>query len=156
MKQSMQKIMRVVVQRCQKAKCTVNGEVTGAIQKGFMVLVGFTNDDTKEDLSYVAKKVANLRVFEDENGKMNLNIHQVKGEILSVSQFTLLAELEHGNRPSFKAAGDPAEAKKMYEAFNLGLANENLKVETGVFGADMQVDLENDGPATFELNYQVK
>ena len=148
--------MKLVIQRVNHASVKIDGQVNGEIENGFMILVGSEKNDNQATVDYLANKIAKLRVFEDENGKMNLNIHQVKGEILSVSQFTLLAELEHGNRPSFKAAGDPAEAKKMYEAFNLGLANENLKVETGVFGADMQVDLENDGPATFELNYQVK
>lgn len=148
--------MKLVIQRVSHASVKIEGQVNGSIENGFMILVGAERNDNQATVDYLANKIAKLRVFEDENGKMNLNIHQVEGEILSVSQFTLLAELEHGNRPSFKAAGDPAEAKKMYEAFNLALENENLKVETGVFGADMQVDLENDGPATFELNYQVK
>lgn len=148
--------MKLVIQRVNHASVKIDGQVNGEIEKGFMILVGSEKNDNQATVDYLANKIAKLRVFEDENGKMNLNIHQVEGEILSVSQFTLLAELEHGNRPSFKAAGDPAEAKKMYEAFNLALENENLKVETGVFGADMQVDLENDGPTTFELNYQVK
>ncbi|GAA3173541.1 D-aminoacyl-tRNA deacylase [Fructilactobacillus sanfranciscensis] len=148
--------MKLVIQRVNHASVKIDGQVNGEIENGFMILVGSEKNDNQATVDYLANKIAKLRVFEDENGKMNLNIHQVEGEILSVSQFTLLAELEHGNRPSFKAAGDPSEAKKMYEAFNLALENENLKVETGVFGADMQVDLENDGPATFELNYQVK
>ncbi|MEN3244622.1 D-aminoacyl-tRNA deacylase [Fructilactobacillus sanfranciscensis] len=148
--------MKLVIQRVNHASVKIDGQVNGEIENGFMILVGSEKNDNQATVDYLANKIAKLRVFEDENGKMNLNIHQVEGEILSVSQFTLLAELEHGNRPSFKAAGDPAEAKKMYEAFNLALENENLKVETGVFGADMQVDLENDGPTTFELNYQVK
>lgn len=147
--------MKLVIQRVNHASVKIDGHVNGAIEKGFMILVGAEENDNQATVNYLANKIAKLRVFEDENGKMNLNIHQIGGEILSVSQFTLLAELEHGNRPSFKAAGDPAEAKKMYEAFNLALEHEDLEVETGVFGADMQVDLENDGPATFELNYQV-
>lgn len=148
--------MKLVIQRVNHASVKIDGKVNGSIEKGFMILVGAEKGDNQETVAYLANKIAKLRVFEDENGKMNLNIHQINGKILSVSQFTLLAELEHGNRPSFKAAGDPSEAQKMYEAFNSALANEDLEVQTGIFGADMQVELENDGPATFELNYQVK
>ncbi|WP_395318568.1 D-aminoacyl-tRNA deacylase [Fructilactobacillus frigidiflavus] len=148
--------MKLVIQRVNHASVKIDGKVNGAIEKGFMILVGAEKGDNQATVAYLANKIAKLRVFEDENGKMNLNIHQINGKILSVSQFTLLAELEHGNRPSFKAAGDPSEAQKMYEAFNSALANEDLEVQTGIFGADMQVELENDGPATFELNYQVK
>lgn len=148
--------MKLVIQRVNHASVKIDGKINGAIEKGFMILVGAEQGDNQTTVAYLASKIAKLRVFEDEHGKMNLNIHQVSGKILSISQFTLLAELEHGNRPSFKAAGDPDEAKKMYTAFNVALENEDLEVQTGVFGADMQVDLENDGPATFELNYQVK
>ena len=144
--------MRVVVQRCQKAKCTVNGEVTGAIQKGFMVLVGFTNDDTKEDLSYVAKKVANLRVFEDENGKMNLSLHDVSGDILSISQFTLYADTKKGNRPSFTNSASGFIARPLYDEFNELLMSYGLHVETGDFGADMKIDFINDGPVTIIID----
>lgn len=143
-----------MIQRVNYAKVTVSGETTGEIKNGFMVLVGSEKNDNQATVDYLAKKLTKLRVFEDEAGKMNLNLKQVNGSILSISQFTLLADMSHGNRPSFKAAGDPDSAKKMYEAFNDSLTNEGINVETGVFGADMNVELENSGPATFELDYQ--
>ena len=146
--------MRVVVQRCQRAKCTVNGLVTGEIQKGFMVLVGFTNGDTKDDLGYIAKKVANLRVFEDENGKMNLSLKDVSGDILSISQFTLYADTKKGNRPSFTNSASGDIARPLYDEFNDLLRSYGLRVETGIFGADMKIDFINDGPVTIIIDSQ--
>ena len=148
--------MRVVVQRARQAKVTVDGKVTGAIEHGLMLLVGITHEDTVKDLEYCAKKVANLRIFEDEQGKMNLSIDQVGGEILSISQFTLHADTRKGNRPSFIQAAKPEKANALYEELNNSLRNEGINVETGVFGAEMEVSLVNDGPVTILLDSKNK
>ncbi|MCZ8536135.1 D-aminoacyl-tRNA deacylase [Paenisporosarcina quisquiliarum] len=140
--------MKVVLQRSLKAKVEVNGEVTGQIDKGLVLLVGITHNDTEEDVRYVAEKVANLRLFEDESGKMNLSIFDAGGSILSVSQFTLYGDTRKGRRPSFSEAAKPDIAKPLWELFNEELRNLNLHVETGVFGAMMDVSLTNDGPVT--------
>lgn len=144
--------MRLVVQRSKEAKVTVDGEITGSITKGFVVLVGVTHDDQKEDAAYLADKVANLRVFEDEAGKMNLSLLEVGGEILSVSQFTLYGDCRKGRRPNFMDAARPEHASEIYEAFNTFLREKGLKVETGVFGAMMDVSLTNDGPVTLIID----
>lgn len=148
--------MKLVIQRVNRAEVKINDQVRGAIKKGYLILVGAQDSDGQDEVDHLAHKVAHLRIFEDENGKMNLNIKQVSGSILSVSQFTLLADTKKGNRPTFTGAGDPDHAKKIYESFNDALKKAGLKVETGVFGADMDVDLENHGPSTFILNYQKK
>lgn len=140
--------MKVVLQRSLEAKVTVNGEVTGQIDKGLVLLVGITHEDTEEDVRYVAGKVANLRLFEDETGKMNLSIFEAGGSILSVSQFTLYGDTRKGRRPSFSEAAKPDIAKPLWDLFNEELRNLNLHVETGVFGAMMDVSLTNDGPVT--------
>ena len=141
--------MRVVVQRAKNARVIVEGQVTGQIEKGLMLLVGITHEDTISDLEYCAKKIANMRIFEDEEGKMNLSIKDVGGDILSVSQFTLYGETRKGNRPSFIQAARPEVAKPLYEQFNdLLRAEYQLKVETGIFGAMMDVEFINDGPVT--------
>ncbi|EPD54321.1 D-tyrosyl-tRNA(Tyr) deacylase [Paenisporosarcina sp. HGH0030] len=140
--------MKVVLQRSLEAKVTVNGEVTGQIDKGLVLLVGITHEDTEEDVRYVAEKVANLRLFEDETGKMNLSIFEASGSILSVSQFTLYGDTRKGRRPSFSEAAKPDIAKPLWDLFNEELRNLNLHVETGVFGAMMDVSLTNDGPVT--------
>ncbi len=141
--------MRVVVQRARQAKVTVDGKVTGAIEHGLMLLVGITHEDTVKDLEYCAKKVANLRIFEDEQGKMNLSIKEVGGSILSISQFTLYGETKKGNRPSFIEAARPEVAEPLYHQFNQILRETyEIQVETGIFGADMKVDIKNDGPVT--------
>ncbi|AVK63122.1 D-tyrosyl-tRNA(Tyr) deacylase [Lactobacillus sp. CBA3606] len=140
--------MRVVLQRVQKAQVTIAGQVHGAIQAGYVLLVGFRDGDGQPELDYLTHKILNLRVFSDDQGKMNLNIQQVGGAILSISQFTLYAETQHGNRPSFTAAGAPVRANQLYHTFNEQLAATGLKVATGEFGADMQVALVNDGPVT--------
>ncbi len=140
--------MKVVLQRVSQASVTIEEQVVGQINKGFLLLVGICDDDTEADLDYLDKKISQLRVFEDEAGKMNLALGQVDGAILSVSQFTLYASTKKGNRPSFTGAGQPDYAQKMYHLFNQKLAATGITVETGEFGADMQVALVNDGPVT--------
>ena len=141
--------MRVVVQRARQAKVTVDGKVTGAIEHGLMLLVGITHEDTVKDLEYCAKKVANLRIFEDEQGKMNLSIKEVGGSILSISQFTLYGETKKGNRPSFIEAARPEVAEPLYHQFNQILRETyEIQVETGIFGAMMYVSFTNNGPVT--------
>jgi len=140
--------MRVVIQRSKQASVTVDGEVSGAIDKGYVLLVGLTHTDTIEDVKYVAKKVAEIRLWEDEEGKMNHSILEHGGDILSVSQFTLYAETKKGRRPSFIEAARPEVALPLWEAFNDCLREHGLKVETGIFGAMMDVSLINDGPVT--------
>ncbi|WP_423407508.1 D-aminoacyl-tRNA deacylase [Heyndrickxia sp. MSNUG] len=144
--------MRLVVQRSKEAKVTVEGEVTGSIAKGFVVLVGVTHEDKEEDAAFLAEKVANLRVFEDEAGKMNLSLLDVGGEILSVSQFTLYGDCRKGRRPNFMDAAKPEHALSIYEAFNRFLNEKGIKVGTGVFGAMMDVQLTNDGPVTLIID----
>lgn len=145
--------MRVLLQRVDYAKCVVDGKVTGETLKGYMLLVGYTFGDTVEKNLKAAKKIANLRIFEDENGKMNLSIKDVGGNILSISQFTLYANTEKGNRPSFVEALTPDEAKKLYLNFNEELRKYDLEVGEGVFGAHMDISLLNSGPVTIMLEF---
>lgn len=140
--------MRVVLQRVKRASVTIDKQVVGAINQGFMLLVGVHDDDTEADLDYLVRKITKLRVFEDQQGKMNLALNDVGGEILSISQFTLYANTRKGNRPSFVDAGQPEKAKHYYQLFNQKLAAVGFKVATGEFGADMAVSLVNDGPVT--------
>lgn len=140
--------MKIVVQRVQQASVSIEGSIVGAIQQGYLLLVGVTHDDTIEDVSYLSRKIAAMRVFEDEDGKMNRSIQDVGGAILSVSQFTLYADTKKGNRPSFTQAARPEVAIPLYEALNQHLREAGLTVETGKFGANMQVSLVNDGPVT--------
>ena len=140
--------MKVVLQRTKQASVTVNQEVTGSISHGYMLLVGITHEDTMKDVDYCARKVAEIRLFEDEEGKMNRSIHEVGGQILSVSQFTLYADTKKGRRPSFINAARPDIAKPLWDAFNDALRANGLHVETGIFGADMDVALVNNGPVT--------
>ncbi len=143
--------MRLTVQRVSEASCTVEGELISSIGQGYMVLVGFSVDDNEEIAKKMALKLSKLRVFSDEQGKMNLDIHAVNGEILSISQFTLYGDARKGNRPSFvRALGGP-EAIKLYDYFNQCLREEGLQVKTGIFGADMKIALVNDGPVTIWL-----
>lgn len=145
--------MRVVVQRTSGAEVRIDGEVVGKIGRGFMLLVGVTYGDTEADADWLAKKVAQMRVFEDAEGKMNLGLSDISGEILSISQFTLYADCRKGNRPSFIQAARPETAEPMYEYFNHVLREQyGLHVETGRFGADMKVDFVNDGPVTILLD----
>ena len=144
--------MRIVVQRCSRAEVRIDGQVVGQIGKGFMVLVGIKEGDTKADADLLAKKVAQMRVFEDAEGKMNLALKDVGGAILSISQFTLYADCRKGNRPSFIQAARPEVAEPLYDYINNLLRTQyGLKVETGHFGADMKVDFINDGPVTIIL-----
>lgn len=142
--------MRVVVQRVNKSSVTVGGKVVGKIDKGFTLLVGFTQGDTIEDIKYMVKKIVNLRIMDDENGVMNKSILDAGGDILSISQFTLYGDAKKGNRPSYIKALGGAEASPMYDQFN-EMLREHVKVETGIFGADMKVMIENDGPVTILL-----
>lgn len=143
--------MKIVVQRVNNAKVEVNNEIIGKINKGFLVLVGITHEDTTEIADYLVQKLLNLRIFSDEDDKMNLSIKDINGELLIVSQFTLYANCQRGNRPSFIDAGKPEMAENLYNYFVQKCKNENIKVETGKFGADMQVSLTNDGPVTIIL-----
>lgn len=140
--------MRVVVQRVKRASCTIDGSIYSEINEGYLLLVGFTHTDTIKEVKYLAKKIAGLRVFEDENGKMNLSLKAIGGKILSISQFTLYADTKDGNRPAFIKAMNPSEASKLYDLFNEELKTYDIEVYTGIFGADMKIDLLNDGPVT--------
>lgn len=140
--------MRLVIQRVNHACVKVDGNITGSIQKGFLIFLGVSQDDTKEMVDKYAKKLSTLRIFEDEQGKTNLSITDVNGEILVVSQFTLYADCKKGNRPSFVKAGAPDMANELYEYFKERCRQIFGKVECGIFGADMKVELENDGPFT--------
>ena len=145
--------MRVVLQRCSRAEVRIDGETVGKIGKGFLLLVGITEGDTTVQADLIAKKAAQMRVFEDAEGKMNLSLNDVDGAILSISQFTLYADCKKGNRPSFIRAARPETAEPLYDYFNERLRTEyGIKVETGRFGADMKVDFINDGPVTILLD----
>ena len=143
--------MRAVVQRVTSSSVVVDGRVIGSIKSGFNVLLGICKDDTIEDLKYIKDKIINLRVFHDENDKMNLSILDVKGEILAISQFTLYGDCRKGRRPNFMAALGGSEAEVLYNKFLEEIKKEGIKVETGIFGADMKVSIENDGPFTLIL-----
>ena len=145
--------MRVVLQRCSRAEVRIDGAVVGKIGKGFLLLVGVVDGDQKSDADLLARKVAQMRVFEDAEGKMNLALQDVDGAILSISQFTLYADCHKGNRPSFIRAARPEIASPLYDYFNQVLRETyGLQVETGRFGADMKVDFVNDGPVTIILD----
>ena len=143
--------MRVLLQRSKFSKVTIDSKVNGKIDHGFVALVGFTNGDTKEIIDKMVTKIINLRVYEDENEKMNLSILDTNGSILSISQFTLYANCNKGNRPSFVDALNPNDATKLYDYFNEKLS-EHVHVETGIFGSDMKVEIYNDGPVTIMLD----
>jgi len=143
--------MKIVLQRSKQAYVKVDGKEVGAIDKGLVLLVGVTHDDTKEAAKFLADKVVNLRIFEDEDGKMNHSLLDVGGDILSVSQFTLYGDCQKGRRPNFMAAAKPDYAEELYHFFNEALREKGVKVETGVFGAMMDVSLVNDGPVTLIL-----
>ena len=144
--------MRIVIQRVKQAKVTVGSVVQGQVGKGLLIFVAIAKQDTFADAEYLTKKILELRVFEDQQGKMNLSIGEVNGELLVVSQFTLLANCVKGRRPSFDAAADPTTAENLYERFIEVLKAKEIKVETGEFRAMMEVSLINDGPVTFILD----
>ena len=148
--------MRVVVQRVNSSKVTVEDEIVGSINKGLNLLIGISKEDTEEDLLYLKDKILNLRIFEDENDKMNLSLLDIKGEILAISQFTLYGDCRKGRRPNFMEAEGGERARTLYERFVELLRENNLKVETGEFGAHMIVDIQNDGPVTLMLDSKKK
>ncbi len=143
--------MRVVVQRSKQSKVTIDGKINGSIDHGYVLLVGFTNGDNELIIDKMINKIINLRIFEDENGKMNLSLLDTNGSILSISQFTLYANCSEGRRPSFVDAMNPEEATKLYDLFNKKIS-EFCHVETGIFGSDMKVEIYNDGPVTILLD----
>ncbi len=144
--------MRYVIQRVTNASCTVDGRVTGEIEKGFLVFIGVSDTDTKEIADKMTKKLLGMRIFEDENGKTNLSLKDVNGSLLLISQFTLYADCKKGNRPSFTKAGKPDHANELYEYMIEVCKNEISNVQTGIFGADMKIQLLNDGPFTILLD----
>lgn len=148
--------MRAVVQRVSKASVTIDQQEVGKIDQGLVILLGIHEKDTQDDVDYLVKKIAQMRIFEDEQGKMNRSVEDVEGQILSVSQFTLFADTKKGNRPSFISAARPETATPLYEAFNEGIRNRGITVATGQFGADMAVSLINDGPVTIIIDSQNK
>ncbi len=144
--------MKAVIQRVKKASVEIEGKIYSKINRGLLILFCAEKNDVKENIDFIANKILNLRIFEDENHKMNLSVRDITGEILIVSQFTLASDLKKGLRPSFDNAMEPIRAKEFYEDIILKLKESKLNVQTGVFGADMQVMLINDGPVTFVLN----
>ncbi len=147
--------MRVLIQRVTHASCKVDGEYTGKIEKGYLLFVGITHDDNEKIIDLMADKIINLRINEDENGKMNLSIQDVKGDILSISQFTLYANCIKGRRPGFEQSANKDKALDLYLKFNQVLRDKGMKVEEGIFGADMKIELLNDGPVTIMLDSEV-
>lgn len=143
--------MRVIIQRSLQSNVKVDGKIVGEIEKGLVILVGFTYDDTIEDIKKMVDKIIHLRIFDDDNGVMNRSLLDVGGEVLSVSQFTLYADTKKGRRPSYMKALRGEEAIHLYDQFNLQLKDHNINVSTGIFGADMKVSIINDGPITIAL-----
>ena len=143
--------MKIIVQRVKQAQVSIDGQVYSQIKQGLFLLVGVGPEDQAEDLDYAVRKLVNMRIFSDAEGKMNLSVKDIEGEILSISQFTLFADTKKGNRPAFTGAAKPDVAEAFYLEFNQELAKE-VPVQTGIFGADMQVELINDGPVTIILD----
>lgn len=146
--------MRIVIQRVKDARVYVKDQVVGEIDHGLVALVGVTHDDTIEDVKYLVQKIVNLRIFEDDAGKMNLSLKDVRGSILSISQFTLYADTRKGRRPNFMEAASPDHALSLYQSFNELIEQEDVHVETGVFGEMMEVELTNSGPVTITIDSQ--
>ena len=147
--------MKAVIQRVLDASVEVEGQIVGSCQRGYLILLGVAEGDTEIDAELLCKKIAALRIFRDENDKMNLSIRDIDGEALVISQFTLLANYRHGNRPDFLASAKPDEANRLYEYFKELLSRELRRVESGIFGADMKVSLTNDGPVTICMDSEV-
>lgn len=147
--------MKIVIQRVKRAQVSIEQDVYSSIGSGLLLLVGVGPDDSQEDVDYAARKILNMRIFSDQEGKMNVSIKDIEGEILSISQFTLYADTKKGNRPAFTGAAKPDVATRYYDSFNQQLSQE-VPVKTGVFGADMQVELVNDGPVTIILDTKNK
>ena len=148
--------MKIVVQRVSQASVKVSGEIVGEISKGLLLLVGIEENDEKEDAEWLSKKILDLRIFSDEEGKMNCSVKDINGEILCVSQFTLIADYKKGNRPSFIKAAKPEKAVPLFEYFKGLIKSSGLKTESGIFGADMKVSLLNDGPVTIVMDSKTK
>ncbi|PKF72438.1 D-aminoacyl-tRNA deacylase [Chryseobacterium sp. PMSZPI] len=144
--------MKIVIQRVSEASVKVDGKVVGEIGKGLMLLVGIDENDEKDDVDWLVQKILNLRIFGDEDDKLNLSVKDISGEILCVSQFTLIADYKKGNRPSFIKAAKPDKAVPLFEYFKEEIAKSGLKTESGIFGADMKVSLINDGPVTIVMD----
>lgn len=147
--------MRIVIQRVSQASVTIDGKIAGAIQQGLLLLVGICPEDGQEDIEYAVRKISQMRIFSDQEDKMNLSVQDVGGQILSISQFTLYADTKKGNRPAFTGAAKPDLATALYDQFNQKLA-QTVPVQTGEFGADMKVSLVNDGPVTIVLDTKNK
>lgn len=148
--------MKVVVQRVSEASVHVEGKCTGEIARGLLLLIGIDEDDVKSDADWLVKKILDLRIFSDEDGKMNLSVKDVHGEILCISQFTLIADYKKGNRPSFIKAARPEKAVPLFDYLKTEIAKSGLKTESGIFGADMKVSLLNDGPVTIVMDSKTK
>jgi len=148
--------MKTVIQRVSEASVKVEGKIVGEIQNGFLLLIGIDENDEKQDADWLVQKILNLRVFGDQDGKLNLSVLDTKAEILCISQFTLIADYKKGNRPSFIKAAKPEKAIPLFEYFKSEIAKSGLKTESGIFGADMKVSLINDGPVTIVMDSQTK
>lgn len=148
--------MKAVIQRVSEASVKVEGNIVGEINTGFMLLIGINENDEKTDADWLVQKILNLRIFGDENDKLNLSIKDINGEILCISQFTLIADYKKGNRPSFIKAAKPEKAIPLFEYFKEKLSKSNLRIESGIFGADMKVSLTNDGPVTIVMDSLTK
>ncbi|OBS13527.1 D-tyrosyl-tRNA(Tyr) deacylase [Elizabethkingia miricola] len=148
--------MKVVIQRVSESEVVVENQSVGKIGKGFMLLIGIDESDEKQDADWLVQKILNLRVFGDEEGKLNLSILDIKGELLCISQFTLIADYKKGNRPSFIKAAKPDKAIPLFEYFKEEIAKSGLKTESGIFGADMKISLTNDGPVTIVMDSKTK
>lgn len=148
--------MKVVIQRVSESEVVVENQSVGKIGKGFMLLIGIDENDEKQDADWLVQKILNIRVFGDEGGKMNLSIVDIKGDLLCISQFTLIADYKKGNRPSFIKAAKPDKAIPLFEYFKEEIAKSGLKTESGIFGADMKVSLINDGPVTIVMDSKTK
>ncbi len=148
--------MKAVIQRVSEANVKVNGEIEGQISKGLLLLIGIDEDDENTDADWLVQKILNLRIFGDKDGKLNLSVVEISGEILCISQFTLIADYKKGNRPSFIKAAKPDKAIPLFEYFKTEISKSNLKVESGIFGADMKVSLLNDGPVTIVMDSKTK